>query len=212
MRSRWWSLPLAGTAILCVFLVRPAARAADSRARIDLGVSGRTNATPSIAADGDAVAVAWGASLPSGATDVFVAMSRDGARTFGAPVRVNDVDGDARLNGEQPPRITLARDAVTVVWTTKGAIGTKLLQSRSADGGRTFSKSTIVRGTDAPGNRGWENTAVKRSATASAERPERTFAVWLDHRELAKQDGEVAASLTRTAFANVRPASRLIAV
>jgi len=186
MRSRWWSLPLSWAAILCVFLVRPAARAADSGARIDLGVSGRTNATPSIAADGDAVAVAWGASLPSGATDVFVAMSRDGARTFGAPVRVNDVDGDARLNGEQPPRITLARDAVTVVWTTKSAIGTKLLQSRSADGGRTFSKSTMVRGTDAPGNRGWEN--------AAADRSNHVFAVWLDHRELAKQDGEVAAS------------------
>src|SRR5205814_624751 len=38
----------------------------------------------------------------------------------------------------------------------------------------------------AAGNRGWENTAVDRGG--------RVLAVWLDHRELAQQDGQVAAS------------------
>ena len=66
MRSRSWSPALGGLAILSAFHVMPSGRAADSSARIDLGVQGRTNATPSIAADGDIVAVAWGASLPSG--------------------------------------------------------------------------------------------------------------------------------------------------
>ena len=32
--------------------------------------------------------------------------------------------------------------AITVVWTTKGAHGTKLVQARSDDGGRTFAKAT----------------------------------------------------------------------
>src|SRR5206468_9287663 len=136
--------------------------------------------------DGDIVAVAWGGTLPSGVTDVFLAVSRDGGRTFGAPTRVNDVDGDARLSGEQRPRITLARDVITVVWTTKGSNGTKLLQSRSTDEGRSFAKATTVAGSDAAGNRGWQNATVDRAG--------RTFAVWLDHRELAKQDGDVAAS------------------
>src|SRR5207344_1766814 len=107
-------------------------------------------------------------------------------RTFAAPVRVNDVDGEARLTGEQPPRVVVRGAAVTVVWTSKGANGTRLMQSRSDDGGRTFTKAAPVPGGDAAGNRGWENTAVDRNG--------RVYAVWLDHRELAQQDGAVAAS------------------
>jgi len=153
---------------------------------IELAVPGRANATPTLAAAGDLVAVAWSASLPGGVTDLFTAVSRDRGRSFGAPMRVNDVDGDPRVNGEQPPRITIAGDVLTVVWTAKGANGTRLLQSRSTDGGRTFAKASIVPGADAAGNRGWESTAVDRRG--------RVLAVWLDHRELAQQDGQVAAS------------------
>jgi hypothetical protein len=151
-----------------------------------LSVSGRSNATPSIASDGSIVTIAWGASTSAGATDVYLAVSRDAGRTFGPPVRVNDLDGDARLNGEQPPRVTVRGSTVTVVWTTKGATGTRLVQSRSTDGGLTFAKATAVPGGDAAGNRGWENAVADRSG--------RVYAVWLDHRELAQQDGAVAAS------------------
>jgi hypothetical protein len=147
---------------------------------LSLGVPGRSNATPSVAVDGTLVTIAWGASTPAGATDVFAAVSRDGGRTFGPPVRVNDVDGEARLNGEQPPRVAMRGNAVTVVWTAKGKNGTRLMQSRSDDGGRTFANATLVPGGDAVGNRGWEN--------AVADRDGRVFAVWLDHRELAQQD------------------------
>lgn len=153
-----------------------------------LSVPGRANATPSIAADGDVVAIAWGASVASGLTDVYLAVSRDAGRTFGPPVRVNDVNGDARLNGEQPPRVTIRRSGptapvITVVWTTKGASGTRLVQSRSSDGGHSFSRATAVAGGDAAGDRGWENTTVDRDG--------RVYAVWLDHRELAQQ-GDMA--------------------
>ena len=151
-----------------------------------LAVPGRSNATPSIASDGALVAIAWGATTPAGVTDVFAAVSRDAGRAFGAPVRVNDVDGDARLNGEQPPRVAVHGTAITVVWTTKGTNGTRIVHSRSDDGGRTFSTAAPVPGSDAPGNRGWEN--------AIADRNGRVLAVWLDHRELAPQDGTVAAS------------------
>jgi hypothetical protein len=147
-----------------------------------LGVKGRVNATPAIAADGLFVAVAWGGAQPSGATDVFAAVSRDGGHAFGAPVRVNDVEGDARLNGEQPPQVALVRrsarePAIVIVWTTKGAKGTKLLQSRSDDGGRSFVPASLVPGTDTAGNRGWEAIAVEPGG--------RVDAIWLDHRELA---------------------------
>jgi hypothetical protein len=156
---------------------------------ITLAVPGRSNATPSIAADSNTVVVAWSATSPNGgAADVFAAVSRDGGRTFAAPSRVNDVDGDARVNGEQPPRVALRESTITVVWTTKGAKGTRLVQASSTDGGRTFTKAQPVPGADAAGNRGWENIAAGNAASG------RTFAVWLDHRELAQQDGQVAAT------------------
>ena len=165
-----------------------------SQSRI-LAVAGRSNATPSIAADGEFVAVAWGASLPGGATDVFLATSRDGGGTFGAPVRVNDRDGDARVNGEQPPRVVLQHGEppiVTVVWTTKGEKGTRIVSARSDNGGQSFTPAATVPGGDAAGNRGWEAAVVVRSAKASAERQD-VAVVWLDHRELARQESMATA-------------------
>ena len=186
MRSKLWS-PAAWSAVV---LLAVAVSLSAANAPIELGVKGRGNATPTIAADGSFVAVTWGATQPSGVTDVFAAVSRDGGRAFGAPVRVNDVEGDARLNGEQPPQVALVSraghdPAIVVVWTTKGANGTKLLQARSEDGGRSFSPSALVAGSDAAGNRGWEAIAVEPGG--------RVDAVWLDHREMAK-DSSMAAS------------------
>jgi hypothetical protein len=173
-------LPPIRLAIICICagaLLAAPARPAASVAGVDLAVPGRASATASIAADDRTIAVAWGASLPSGATDVYLATSADGGRSFGPPIRVNDIDGDARLNGEQPPRVAMRQHDVTVVWTTKGAAGTKLVQARSIDGGRTFARASAVPGGDAVGNRGWEN--------ATADRGGRVYAVWLDHREMA---------------------------
>ena len=67
--------------------------------------------------------------------------------------------------------------AIVVVWTTKGAKGTKLLHARSDDGGRSFGRSLVVAGTDEAGNRGWQAVSVEASG--------RVDVVWLDHRELA---------------------------
>ena len=74
---------------------------------VTLAVPDRSNQTPWAAALGPFVAVAWGAQPADGKLDVFVAVSRDSGRTFGAPVRVNDVEGEARLGGELPPRVAL---------------------------------------------------------------------------------------------------------
>ena len=156
-----------------------------SAATVDLAVPGRANTTPSIAADGETVVITWGATVPGGATDVYAAVSRDGGRTFASPVRVNDSAGDARLSGEQPPRVTVHRDAVTIVWTTKGARGTVLKQARSTDGGRSYARATLVPGGDAPGNRGWQAVAVDKTGAVNV--------IWLDHRELAEDS---AAAMT----------------
>jgi hypothetical protein len=147
-----------------------------------LTVPDRASANVSLAADQSFVVAVWSASVSTGATEVFAAISRDAGTTFGAPVRVNSTPGDVRTNGEQPPRVTLTRGAgtvptVVVMWTARGAGGTRVLTSQSADGGRTFSEATLVPGTDAPGNRGWEAVATDQQG--------RTQAVWLDHRRAA---------------------------
>jgi hypothetical protein len=162
-----------------------------------LGVPGRANASASVAATGATVAVVWAASAPDGATDVYAATSVDAARTFAAPVRVNDVAGDARISGEQPPRVALVArrgqpPSIVVVWTTKGASGTKLLQSRSNDGGRTFAHAVVVPGGDAAGNRGWEAIAVDRDGVD---------ALWLDHREMTSHEGHMSPQQSKLYFA-----------
>ena len=164
--------------------VPPATSHALTAAGPTLEVTGRANAHVSLAAGGPLVVAVWAASAAGGATDVYAAVSRDAGATFRAPVRVNSTPGDVRVNGEQPPRVALrARSAglppeIAVVWTTKREAGTVLLQAISRDGGRSYSGSALVPGSDAPGNRGWEGLAVGPDG--------RFIAVWLDHRKLAQ--------------------------
>ena len=150
-----------------------------------LAIQARANATPSVAAADRFVVVAWGASVETGLTDVFVAVSRDGGRTFAESVRVSD-DRHASLGAEQPPRVSLVPRAgrepeVVVVWTAKSSDGSRLLISRSQDGGTSFTRAAPIPGSEAAGNRGWESTAVDRGG--------RVVAVWLDHRDMASSVG-----------------------
>lgn len=149
-----------------------------------LAVPGRSNATPWIASAGPWVAVAWGASVKAG-TDVFVAMSRDGGATFGSPVRVNAVRGEARLGGEFPPRVAVhatgdGPPAVVVLWTARGAT-TEIKLARSRDGGATFSRAISLQAEGAPGDRGWPSLVLDPNGGVHA--------LWVDHRGLAKAGG-----------------------
>ena len=129
-----------------------------------LGVAGRSNATPWVAGGGSLVAVAWGASV-EGKTDVFVAVSHDGGQTFGAPVQVNTIAGEARLGGELPPRVALtsgrgsSQPEIVVLWTARGA-ATAIKTARSRDGGKTFEPPVALQGADAAGDRGWPSLAL----------------------------------------------------
>lgn len=156
---------------------------------VTLEITGRSNANVSLATHGAFVAAAWSASAASGTTDVFVAVSLDSGRTFSAPTRVNSTAGDARVNGEQPPRVALVpraarTPAITIVWTSRNSIGNTLLWARSEDGGRTFGPSTLVPGGEAAGNRGWQSVAVDASGAVGV--------LWLDHRELVSRSGEAS--------------------
>jgi hypothetical protein len=156
---------------------------------VALGIKGRANATPTIAAAGRFVAVVWGASLPAEATDVYAAVSRESGRTFAVPVRVNDVTGEASLGGEQPPHVSLVRRGgrdpeIAVVWTAKTKEGTRLLVARSIDGGASFGNAAPIAGGVASGNRGWESTTVDRDG--------HIVTIWLDRRETATAGGSTS--------------------
>ncbi len=184
MRRRGLLLVYAAASMALALEALPG-HAADSPTT-SVAVAGRSNADASIAARDEVVVLTWAATSADGATDVFAAASRDGGRIFGAPQRVNDVAGEAKITGEQPPHVVLVphgstMPAIVVVWTARGAIGTRLLWARSDDGGRSFTHAAPVPGSDAPGNRGWEATTVDAKG--------RVLGIWLDHRELADATG-----------------------
>ena len=165
--------------LVAAVLVVQAAPPADI---VSLAVPGRSNSTPSVAAAGSFVAVAWGASS-AGKSDVYLAVSNNSGQSFGEPVRVNTVAGEARLGGELPPRVALfstgksAAPEIAVVWTTRSETATELKLSRSRDGGRTFERAATLQSPGSAGDRGWPALAIDDQGGAHA--------IWLDHRGLA---------------------------
>ena len=176
-------------ALFVVGLAFAATVATQAPAPVHLDVEGRASANAWVAADGRRVAVAWGARQPGGGTDVYVAFSADGARTFAAPIRVNDLPGTARVNGENAPRVTFARHAgqpaaIDVLWaSTEGAANTIRI-ARSTDG-KTFGASRELQRSKAAGNRGW--------ATLATDGRGGVHALWLDHRGMADRRGAASA-------------------
>jgi hypothetical protein len=149
---------------------------------VSLAVKGRSNETPSVAAAGSFVAVAWSAS-GAGKSDVFVAVSGDGGRSFGVPVQVNTVQGEARVGGELPPRVAVVSRSkgtdpeIAVAWTARSEAATEVKVSRSRNRGRTFDPPTTLQSTAAAGDRGWPALALDDDGVAHA--------IWLDHRAMA---------------------------
>jgi hypothetical protein len=144
------------------------------------GVADRANDNVSLTARDNMVALAWSTSADAG-MNVYAAVSLDGGKSFGAPLRVNADDGGARVSGEQPPRAVLIPDPdgfpqPFVVWTRKEPGGTRIVWSYTKDG-TTFSAPAVVPGADGAGNRGWESLALDAS--------DHPLLVWLDHRETA---------------------------
>lgn len=151
-----------------------------------LSVPGRTSATPWIASSGRQVAVSWMATA-AGKSDIFVALSADEGRTFGAPVQVNTVAGDGRANGEFPPRVAFGaadgggRREIVVAWNARDQ-GTEMKIARSRDGGRTFLPPEALQAPGPAGDRGWHSMAVDERGVAHV--------IWLDHRGLAAAKSE----------------------
>ena len=179
--TRGWRM---GVAVLGALAALGAGQAdrAPSAPFATLTVGGRVDAVPSLTARGSFVVVAWAATAGS-RTDAFVAVSRDGGRSFGPPARANDVSGTVRPASESGPRVALGPPAdgrpdpaITVVWSGREPASTIRL-ARSTDGGRTFAASVRLEGEEAAGNRGWASVDVDPRGRARV--------IWLDHRRLA---------------------------
>ncbi len=145
-----------------------------------LAIPNRANSTPWVAAAGSFVAVTWAAAV-NGKGDIFVATSRDGGRTFSAPVRVNAIEGTARISGEIAPRVAVSTGAgkepiVSVTWNAKED-ATAIKTARSRDGGRTFVEEKALQKAGAIGDRGWQASTLEARGTLHA--------IWLAHREMA---------------------------
>lgn len=142
--------------------------------RISLVVPGRANKAPSAAAFGKTVVVVWTAS-DFKQSDIYVSTSSDSGATFGPPVRVNDVEGDARASGEQPARVAIASgNAMHVVWPSKHGDASVIRYAQSTDGGRTFSRAETIAGESLTGARGWQAMTIRYDGGVQV--------VWLDGR------------------------------
>jgi hypothetical protein len=159
-----------------------------------LGVVGAVNATPALTVAGRTVAAVWTATKEA-TTNVYLATSDDGGATFSEPSRVNDQDGDASANNEQPPRVIISGSgstrSLTVIWSKRNEGPQKtrrdiIRMSRSIDGGRTFAPAKLAHNPDLSGARGWESLAVGSDGTAHA--------VWLDGRDAARKMAATAAN------------------
>jgi hypothetical protein len=142
------------------------------REPVRLVVAGATNANASIAAEGPQVVVTW--AVRSGSTtDVYAATSPDGGASFGAPVRVNDVAGDARASGEQAPRVALA-GRVRVAWCSRPGGASVVRTASAAAGAGAFTPAASVHADGLTGARGW-------ASLAAGPRGE-WYVAWLDGR------------------------------
>jgi hypothetical protein len=150
---------------------------------IELAIPDRANAQVTLAAEGRRVAAAWAATGSDG-TDIYLAVSDDEGRTFARPVRVNDIQGDANTNGEQPPRVALKGDTLNVIWVSKRGGAAGIRAALSTDGGRSFAPAHTITPPGATGARGWESAAIADDGTLHA--------AWLDGRPTASDRGGAA--------------------
>jgi hypothetical protein len=142
----------------------------------------------------DRTVVAVWSAQKAGVANVHAAISTDGGITFSEPRRVNDQEGDASVNSEQPPRAVISGPAnartVTVVWSKRNDGPERSRRdvvrvARSTDGGRTFSPASSIHDASLTGARGWESLAP---GPANA-----VHAVWLDGRDAERKMAEAKA-------------------
>jgi hypothetical protein len=162
-------------AAICATIHGGCARGALQSEPTVLAVPDRGNAHVTLASDRTRVAAVWAATGPRG-TNIYLATSADSGAHFSSPVRVNDIEGDATANGEQPPRVTLHGRDLSVLWVSKRS-GIPVIRSTSSSDGATFTAARTITPAGVGGLRGWASAAISDGGAVHA--------VWLDGRNAA---------------------------
>jgi hypothetical protein len=119
---------------------------------------------------------------------VFLARSDD-AGSFAAPVRVNDIAGDAAPHEQAPAQVAVAPDgSVYVLWQNNTIIpgrrfpASDLRLARSTDGGHTFEPAIFVNDDahETPTSHTFHDIAVSADCTV--------YVSWIDGRERARAE------------------------
>ena len=169
------AMRLAGPAVAAVAIVLHAgpAPAQPEGPAARLEVPGAASSGVSIAARGEEVVATWAARTAT-TTDVYAAWSRDGGVTFEPPVRVNDLPGDARVSGEQAPRVAFVGGGVRVVWESRAGGAAVVRTAIAAAGERAFGPTASLHAAGLTGARGWASLAAGPGGAAHV--------AWLDGR------------------------------
>ncbi len=171
---------------------------AQARTIVSLGDPALENRGVSAAVSDDRMVAVWAVTADA-VTDILAAVSTDAGATFGDPVRVNDIPGDARVNGEQPPRAAFAGTDIVVIWQSRRTGQPAVRASRSRDGGRTFDPAVTLHDETLMGVRGWSSVAASPSGDVHV--------AWLDTRAAVKVAAPVSSAPVSPAGAHAHNAS-----
>lgn len=115
--------------------------------------------------------------------DGFYVQSRDGGKTFTAPVQVNQRAGTITVGAERGVKIALGKDGtIHLVWLGHYQKGGGIWYTRSTDGGKTFAPERNVQDT----NVGSDSPAIVADASGNV------LVFWLDARTGKEEDNPVA--------------------
>jgi hypothetical protein len=116
-------------------------------------------------------------------SNVMLRHSSDGVN-FSAPVRVNDIAGDATVRNENPPKVAAgSQGEVYVCWASeRGKWKGNIRFARSTDGGKTFSPAITVNsdGAGEPAGHAFQSIAVDLRG--------RVHVAWIDERDKREED------------------------
>jgi hypothetical protein len=115
--------------------------------------------------------------------DGFYVQSRDGGKTFTAPVQVNQRAGTITVGAERGVKIAVGKDGtIHLVWLGHYQKGGGIWYTRSTDGGKTFASERNVQDT----NVGSDSPAIVADASGNV------LIFWLDARIDKEADNPVA--------------------
>jgi hypothetical protein len=115
--------------------------------------------------------------------DAYYVASRDGGKTFTAPVRLNQRAGTVTVGGERGPKVALGQDgSIHVVWLGHYQKGGGMWYTRSTDGGKTFAPERNIQ----DGPTGGDSPTVIAAAAGGVT------VFWLDARTGKDENSPVA--------------------